>query len=194
MDKHSNQMSEFTHNILNEYKTCTNTTGTATDDLKSALENIINGIQMESHKITEDNKTIIYYLNSNSPKNQNMSSTTNPSVVEKSDNFLTLHVLKGSIFTDTWGGFSRFDDHYNCSYHTNDRVIELWNISGLNLTACTVGKVYCNWVKLREVMISLKVKSVGLTMFVNLLGHVLLRLPNYLLNNKYIIPMPVTYM
>lgn len=108
---------------------------------------------------------------------------------------ISIQVLKGSLMTHTWNTFSRFDDEYLWKYKNTDGIVcDILYIAGLNQSECSVKKGSCNWVKFREIMIYMDIASVGLCMFVTLLGHLLFTIPHFTQEGTYIVPMPATYM
>jgi hypothetical protein len=111
-----------------------------------------------------------------------------------------LVTVRGSLLTHTWNTYARIDEEIALQYstgHDNDFVDhenEIWHIYGVDALNTKVEKAVCNWGVLREVMVCLRIDSVGLLEFARLFSMILLRIPCLILKGWHIRPMPASFM
>lgn len=155
---------------------------------KTALRYI--GSQLQMHSRSADGKMVTFRMNHRSCEEKNDCS------------YLTLRVIKGSLHTLIWSTFARFDDEYVLYYHVNehdlrdnvDKVFLVWNMKGVDAVNSKISMGLIDWFLLRRIQASLKVNTVGVLAFSKMLGRFLLSAPNFLQMQRYMPPMPATFM
>lgn len=119
-----------------------------------------------------------------------------PSTTKRKHNmFIHLKVLTGSLLTEDWNKFSRFDDGYQAHLTINDEEHLLWEVNSLNPYNLKVTDGTINWHWMKKLQKTFLMNSItGLHFFAKILMQFILAVPIYRQQQKYVPPMPATYM